>query len=70
MSRRCRCCGATPEQVLERAIELLRMLCRFGPALRFATRWRDTIRDGRDFVCWFCQLWAARLDGIVLEDAA
>ena len=67
----CRCCSATPEQVLRRAIAMPRIRAARDPiaaGLRFAIRWRDTLRGKRDLVCGFCQLWAARLAGIVLED--
>lgn len=69
---RCRSCGARPEDVLRQA----RVMPRFAEAptlglmVRFGTRWRDIHGGARDFICWFCQLWDARLFGLVLRGLA
>lgn len=58
----CRVCGRTPEKVAEAASEMRRLVdARYvGFALR--TRWRHTLGNAVDEMCWFCQRFHATRD--------
>lgn len=59
---RCRCCGRTQLDILDAALSMRTLAGArfFGQHLR--TRWRFTLGNLKDFMCWFCQLDVQRLE--------
>lgn len=57
---RCRVCGRTPDDVLAAAVKQRHVADARFAAMTYRTRWRATLCNLRDLICWFCQLAVAR----------
>lgn len=58
---RCRVCGRTPEDVLAAALEQRHVADARFAAMTYRTRWRATLCNLRDEMCWWCAVWVARV---------
>lgn len=57
---RCRVCGRSPEDVLTAALKMRTVKGAYFAAQFYRTRWRATLGNLRDLMCWFCSLDVAR----------